>query len=103
MRWRSSFVGLLLSTALSWAAAIDVNVATEAQLDAINGIGPAMSRRILQARERAAFANWSDFMQRVSGIGLKKATQLSSQGLTVNGKNFASPAPSAEPVSDSHR
>ena len=35
-------------------AAVDVNQATEADLDGINGIGPGLSQRILAERERAS-------------------------------------------------
>ena len=89
MRWRWGLAGLLLCTQLAFAA-VDVNSATVAELDGINGIGPALSARILQARQNGPFTDWQDLMRRVSGIGAKKAGQLSEQGLTVNGTAFAS-------------
>ena len=89
MRWRWGLVGLLLCTQLAFAA-VDVNSATVAELDGINGIGPALSARILQARQNGPFTDWQDLMRRVSGIGAKKAGQLSEHGLTVNGTAFAS-------------
>ena len=93
MDWRKSLVGLALCVGLSPASAMEVNTATEAELDSIRGIGPAMSQRILQERQRASFTDWNDLMQRVSGMGQKKAAQFSNQGLTVNGKPFAPKAP----------
>ena len=42
-------VATLLATA-TWAA-VDVNTATEAELDGIKGIGPGLSGRILQERQ----------------------------------------------------
>ena len=98
MNWRKIGVGLAWWVSLSLAAAMEVNTATEAELDSINGIGPAMSQRILQERKSAAFADWRDLMRRVSGLGQKKATQFSLQGLTVNGKPFAAAEPSPSPA-----
>ncbi|MEG0922058.1 MAG: helix-hairpin-helix domain-containing protein [Comamonas sp.] len=88
MQWGKNLVWLALCAGLSLAAAVEINTATEAELDSVNGIGPAMSSRILQERKAAAFIDWGDMMRRVSGVGQKKATQFSRQGLTVNGKSF---------------
>ena len=71
-------------------ADLDVNQATEAELDSVRGIGPGLSHRILQERERRSFQNWGDLVARVSGIGQATATRLSQEGLTVNGESFAS-------------
>ena len=65
-------------------AAVDVNKATEAELDGIKGIGPALSGRILKERKKAPFADWQDLIQRVRGIRAKSAAKLSDAGLTVN-------------------
>jgi competence protein ComEA len=67
------------------AWAVDVNTATEAQLDSVKGLGPSSTARILQAREAGTFKDWKDFMARVKGIKLGTARKLSSAGLTVNG------------------
>ena len=50
-------VATLLATA-TWAA-VDVNTATEAELDGIKGIGPGLSGRILQERQSAPFKDLS--------------------------------------------
>ncbi len=103
MRWHWLFSSLALCASLSFAAQVDVNRATEAELDGINGFGPALSGRILRARQAATFTDWNDLMRRVSGIGPKKAIQLSNQGLTVNGTAFApQPATQDKPRSDAH-
>jgi competence protein ComEA len=41
-------------------AAVDVNKATRAELDGIKGIGPAMSKRILDERKKGEFKSWDD-------------------------------------------
>jgi competence protein ComEA len=52
-------------------------------------MGPALSAKVLKARADGPFRNWSDLMQRVSGIRHNKAKQFSEQGLTVDGQAFA--------------
>ncbi len=78
---------LALFMAASFAA-VDINKATVADLDSIKGIGPATSAKMLDERKAAPFKDWADLIQRVPGIGDKRATKLSAQGLTVNGDAF---------------
>ena len=46
----------------------NINVATAAELEAIPGIGPAMARRIIEARQRRPFTTVDDLLD-VRGIG----------------------------------
>ena|ERR1700712_3565758 len=69
-------------------AAVDANKGTAAELDGLKGVGPAMSKRIIDARTTSQFKDWSDLMSRVKGVKAKKATKLSAEGLTVNGEAF---------------
>lgn len=91
------FKKILAATAMLFAmasfAAVDVNKGTVADLDAIKGVGPAMSKRILDARKEGEFKDWPDLMQRVKGVKEKKAEKLSAEGLTVNGQSFGGAAP----------
>ncbi|MDF1484189.1 helix-hairpin-helix domain-containing protein [Ramlibacter sp. H39-3-26] len=71
------------------ACALEVNEATEAQLDSIKGIGPGLSGKILEVRAHdGAFRDWTDLIRRVRGIGPASARRLSEQGLTVQGQGF---------------
>ena len=81
----SLFIAAFAATSF---AAVDVNTANPADLDSIKGIGPGTSAKVLKAREQAAFKDWADLIQRVGGIGPKKAAQLSDNGLTVNGQTY---------------
>lgn len=68
-------------------AQVDVNKADQAALDGIKGIGPAKSKAILDERKKGGdFKDWTDFEERVKGIGSKNAEKLSEAGLTINGK-----------------
>jgi competence protein ComEA len=78
---------LALATTVVFAA-VDVNNASVADLDSIKGIGPGTSAKILDGRKSAKFKDWGDFIERVPGIGDKRAAKLSAEGLTVNGEAF---------------
>ena len=80
-------VGALACTHLS-IFALEINQASEAELDSIKGMGPAMTRKVLIARAEKIFTNWKDLMSRVAGIGKAKAQQFSDQGVLVNGQSF---------------
>ena len=96
---RVLFALTTLVAAMSVAfAAIDVNKASAAELDSIKGIGPAMSKRIIDERSaKGSFKDWSDFDMRVKGIGEKSSIKLSTAGLTVNGQAMAN-APATKPA-----
>ncbi len=78
-------------------AALEINQATEAELDNLRGLGPAFTRRILAERQVQAFASWADLMRRVSGMGRATAQHLSQQGLTVQGEALGSAVPEKKP------
>lgn len=67
-------------------AQVDVNKADAAALDSVKGVGPAMSKQILDERKNGDFKDWADFQKRVKGVGDKRAAKLSAAGLQVNGK-----------------
>lgn len=81
-------------------AAVDVNKATEAELDGIKGIGPVTTKLIISERKKGEFKNWDDFVTRVKGVGDKSAAKFSAEGLTVSGASYqggaAAPAKKAD-------
>lgn len=78
--------GLIATMSFAFAQ-VDVNKADQAALDSVKGIGPAVSKTILDERKKGGdFKDWPDFEKRVKGIGEKNSTKLSQAGLTVNGK-----------------
>jgi competence protein ComEA len=82
--------------AMSSFAAVDVNKGSAAEFDGLKGVGPSMSKRIMDARQQGEFKDWNDLMGRVKGVKAKTAAKLSAEGLTVNGKSFDGAA-GAEP------
>jgi len=79
-------------------AAVDINKASEAEIDSIKGIGPATTRLIVAERKKAEFKNWDDFIARVKGVGDKSADKFSSEGMTVGGAPYQGAATVARKV-----
>lgn len=96
--FRKLFVALIAAFALNAFAAVDVNRASQAELETVKGIGPGLSAKILKAREAGQFKDWADMVERVGGIGRGNAARFSQAGLTVGGASFDTAAlPAAEP------
>jgi len=76
-------------------AAVDVNKATLAEIEAVKGIGPAVAGRILEERQKGVFKDWTDLVWRVKGVGQGNAARFSAAGLTVGGVTFTGAAASA--------
>jgi competence protein ComEA len=79
---------LLLFSAAAFAA-VDVNKATQADLESIKGIGPVIATKILDERKKGSFKDWDDMIVRVKGLGDHNAVRFSADGLTVNGAQYA--------------
>ena len=54
---------------------ININIASEKELDALPGIGPAIAQRIVEHRSSQQFTKIEDIMQ-VKGIGKKKFAKI---------------------------
>jgi competence protein ComEA len=81
----TALAGLLAASAL---AAVEANTATQAELEAIAGVGPAISTDIIDERKKGDFKDWNDLSRRVRGVGDRSAAKFSAGGLTVNGKAY---------------
>jgi competence protein ComEA len=80
---------LLVAAALGAAAAVDVNRATQAELEQLKGVGPGLAVSILDERtRRGPFRDWADFVARVKGVGERQAGRLTAAGLTVGGRTY---------------
>lgn len=79
-------------------AQVDVNKADQAALDGVKGIGPSISKKIIDERKKGGdFKDWADLEKRVKGIGEKNAVKFSQAGLTVSSQPLAN-APAAPAV-----
>jgi competence protein ComEA len=79
---------------LTWAQPIDLNKASEVELDALKGVGPGLTKALMEERKIAPFKNWEDATSRVKGLGPQKARSLSDQGLRVQGSAYTAPSAS---------
>ena len=92
-RLLAALFALIAATAF---AAVDVNKATQAELETIKGVGPAISGKILDERKKSPFKDWADMVDRVKGVGDGNAAKFSTEGLTVNGQGFKGAATPAD-------
>ena len=93
-----TFVATLLALFAAAAFAVDVNKATQAELEAVKGIGPSIATKILDERKKSSFKDWGDLVERVKGVGEGNASKFSTEGLTVNGSGFKGAAAPAAPA-----
>ena len=93
--FKKLIVALAAFIAATAFAAVDANKATQAELESIKGIGPAISGAIIAERKKGDFKDWNDLVVRVKGVGETNAAKFSSEGLTVQGKTFSGAAPAA--------
>jgi competence protein ComEA len=78
-------------------SALELNSASQAELDALKGIGPVKSKAIVDERTKnGPFKNADDFATRVKGVGDKTVVNLEAQGLTINGSAAAPTGTSAK-------
>lgn len=89
--------GLWLAAASGRAGAaestLELNDAGQAALEALPGIGPALSERLLAERAQRPFADWADLQRRVPGLGPALAARLSAAGLRIGGRALDAPRP----------
>lgn len=99
LQWVLSMLLWPLTGVCSLALALDLNTASEADLDTLHGIGPAITQRLMQARAQAHFTDWADVRQRVKGIGPKLVASLVAQGVTVHA---AHETPTTPPITSNN-
>ena len=83
---------------LTWAQQIDLNKASEVELDALKGVGPVLTKAVMDERKKAPFKNWEDATSRVKGLGPQKASSLSEQGVRVQGSAYNVKAAEQKPA-----
>ncbi|MEW5942361.1 MAG: helix-hairpin-helix domain-containing protein [Pseudomonadota bacterium] len=63
---------------------VDLNTATQAQLETVKGIGPAKAKAIIEYRTKSGPFKSVDDLEKVSGFGKKTVDSVRSQ-VTVGG------------------
>jgi len=95
------FLGFLVALC-AWIgvalAAVDINTASEAELDKLKGIGPAKAKAIAAERKKnGPFKSLDDVAARVKGIGPKTVADWKKSGAVTAGSVPAGAAPAAAP------
>ena len=81
----ATFVIAVASIPLGVAASpINVNTATQTELESIKGIGPAKAKTIIAERlDGGHFQDANDLQKRVRGIGMRSVEKMVDNGLTI--------------------
>ena len=82
----AAFVAALAvsSFGLATASPINVNTATQSELESIKGIGPSKAKTIISERlDGGHFQDANDLQKRVRGIGMKSVEKMVDNGLTI--------------------
>ena len=74
----------LASFGAAVAVPINVNTATQTELESIKGIGPSKAKTIIAERlDGGHFQDANDLQKRVRGIGMKSVEKMVDNGLTI--------------------
>jgi competence protein ComEA len=78
------FSVFLAAAGFAAASPINVNTATQSELESIKGIGPSKAKTIIAERlDGGHFQDANDLQKRVRGIGMKSVEKMVDNGLTI--------------------
>jgi competence protein ComEA len=78
------FSVFIAASGLAAASPINVNTATQSELESIKGIGPSKAKTIIAERlDGGHFQDANDLQKRVRGIGMKSVEKMVDNGLTI--------------------
>lgn len=89
------FVVALLASINMAFAAVNLNTASQAELETLKGVGPAKAKAIIEDRTKNGPFKSVDDLERVKGFSKKSVHQLRNE-LTINGSN--APADTGKPM-----
>ncbi len=93
------FGGLLAGLLISFSAwsAVDINTATQSELEAVKGIGPAKAKAILEHRQKNGPFKGVDDLASVKGFGKASVAKLKGELTTAATKPEAAKPEPAKP------
>jgi competence ComEA-like helix-hairpin-helix protein len=96
----AAIIGFFMAMSMAFAA-VDLNSANEAELDAIKGIGPVKAKAIVDERKKnGPFKSLEDVQARVKGIGPSTVAAWKKDGSATVGGAGAAPAAKADAKPD---
>ena len=90
-----TFVSLLVLCGSSFA--VDLNKATLAELEALNGIGPAKAKAIVDYRTKNGPFKSADDLDKVKGVGKGIIAKIAAE-VTIDGRVLGVPTTSNKPA-----
>jgi competence protein ComEA len=81
----------ILAFGVNAFAAVDVNKATQAELEAVKGIGPAKAKAIINHRTKNGPFKSAEDLDKVKGIGKGTLSKIAPE-ITLDGKPLSIPA-----------
>ena len=90
-----TFVSLLVLCGSTFA--VDLNKATLAELEALNGIGPAKAKAIVDYRTKNGPFKSADDLDKVKGVGKGIIAKIAAE-VTIDGKVLGVPTATNKPV-----
>ena len=91
---------LLLVSLLVWCGssfAVDLNKATQAELEALKGIGPAKAKAIIEYRDKNGAFKSADDLDKVKGVGKGIIAKIASD-VTIDGRPLGVPTAGDKPA-----
>lgn len=82
--------------AINAFAAVNINSASQAELESINGVGPAKAKAIIDYRAKNGAFKSVDDLSNVKGFG-KKSVDSIRKDVTISGSAAAGPAKTEKP------
>lgn len=85
MKFLGSLLAALLFTASAAWAAVDINSATQSELEAVKGIGPAKAKAIVEHRQKNGPFKSLDALADVKGFGKASVAKLKGDLMAGSG------------------
>jgi competence protein ComEA len=86
------FVLILLGMSFNVFSAVNLNTATQAELESLAGVGPVKAQAILDYRKKNGGFKSVDELEKVDGIGANTLENV-RKNVTVSGKTTVTAAP----------
>ncbi len=95
------FIAVLLVSINMALAAVNVNTATQAELETLKGVGPAKAKAIIEDRSKNGPFKSVDDLDRVKGFGKKSVDKLRND-LTISSAGVVAPTVKAPASKTKH-
>ncbi len=80
------FVAMMLGMGTAWAA-VNINTATQSELESVKGLGPSKAKAIIDYREKNGAFKSLDDLDKVKGFGKASIEKLKGELTVVSAEN----------------